>query len=278
VVVGAVEARRPIDPQLISQVAERVRGLAADYRPPDFAEAPGADAALFLCAIDHRTGYARAHLVDGKGPYDGSALLWALGCSAERRRPGLLSAASLSGVDAERIEELFWVEEETIAGAEERARLWRNLAVGLNERYEGSTVALLSAAQSRLGGPEGLIERLAQFEAFGDPLAKKAYLFAKIAARRGWLEVVDPESWEVCADNVLMRLALRSGLVQPGPVDAVRAATREALKRVAGEAGIEPPLLDDLLWEVGRNDANLLGKAGGADLREPPRPEGTHWY
>jgi hypothetical protein len=278
VVVGAVEARHPIDPQLISQVAERVRGLAADYQPPDFAEAPGADAALFLCAIDHRTGYARAHLVDGKGPYDGSDVLWALGCSAERRRPGLLSAASLAAVDTERIEELFWIDGETVAGAEERARLSRDLAAGLNGRYEGSADALLAAAQSRLGGSEGLIERLAQSEAFGDPLAKKAYLFAKIAARRGWLEVVDPESWEVCADNVLMRLVLRSGLVQPGPVDAVRAATREALKRVAAEAGIEPPLLDDLLWEVGRNDADLLGTAGGADLHEPPRPEGTLWY
>lgn len=277
-VVGAVEARHPIDPQLISQVAERVRALAADYQPPDFAEAPGADAALFLCAIDHRTGYARAHLLDGKGPYAGSDVLWALGCAAERRRPGLLSAASLSAVEAERVEELFRIEEETIAGAQERARLWRDLAAGLNERYEGSTVALLSAAQSRLGGSEGLIERLAQFEAFGDPLAKKAYLFAKIAARRGWLEVVDPESWEVCADNVLMRLTLRSGLVHPGPVNAVRVATRESLKRVAEEVGIEPPLLDDLLWELGRDDADLLGTAGGADLREPPRPEGTLWY
>jgi len=66
--------------------------------------------------------------------------------------------------------------------------------------------------------------------------------------------------------------------VQPGQVDEVRAATRGALKRVAEEAGIEPPLLDDLLWELGRNDADLLGTAGGADLREPPRPEGTHWY
>jgi hypothetical protein len=278
VVVGAAEARHPLDPQLISQVAERVRGLAADYRPPDFAEAPGADVALFLCAIDHRTGYARAHLVDGKGPYEGSDVLWALGCTAERRRPGLLSAASLSAVDPGRVEELFRIEGETIAGAQERARLWRNLAAGLNERYEGSTAVLLGAAQSRLGGSEGLIGRLAQFEAFGDQLAKKAYLFAKIAARRGWLEVVDPECWEVCADNVLMRLALRSGLVQPGSVDAVRAATRAALKRVAEEAGIEPPLLDDLLWELGRSDADLLGTAGGADLREPPRPEGTLWY
>jgi hypothetical protein len=44
------------------------------------------------------------------------------------------------------------------------------------------------------------------------------------------------------------------------------------------EAGLEPPLLDDLLWERGRRDPDLLGTAGGADLREPPRPQGTIWY
>ena len=277
-VVGAVEARHPVDPHLISQIAERVRGVAADYRPPDFAEAPGADAALFLCAIDHRTGYRRAYLVGGKGPYDGSALLWALGCAAERRHPGLLGAASLADIDADRVAELFRVGGETLAGPAERAKLWRNLAAGLSERYEGSAETLLAAAESRLGRPGGLIARLAEFEAFADPLAKKSYLFAKIAARRGWFAVADPESWELCADNVLMRLALRSGLVHPGPVDVVRAATREALKRVAEEAGLEPPLLDDLLWELGRRDPDLLGTAGAPDLSEPPRPQGSVWY
>jgi hypothetical protein len=278
VVVGAVDADHSIDPKLISQVAERVRSLATYYEPPDFAEAPSPDAALFLSAIDHQTGYRREYLVDGEGPYDGSALLWALACSEERSHPGLLSAASLAAVDAERVEELFRNEGETVAGAEERARLWRDLAAGLNERYEGSAEALLAVAQSRLGGSEGLIARLGIFEAFADPLAKKAYLLAKIAARRGWFSVADPESWEVCADNVLMRLALRSGLVLPGPVESVRSATREGLKRVAEEAEIEPPLLDDLLWELGRDDPDLLGTAGGADRREPPRPGGTVWY
>jgi hypothetical protein len=278
VVVGAVDARHPADPRLISEVAARVRELAAGYIPPDFAKAPGADAALFLCAIDHRTGYRRAYLVGGKGPYDGSDLLWALGCAAERRHPGLLSAKSLADVDADRVAEQFRVGGETLAGAAERAQLWRGLATGLIERYEGSSEALLSAAESRLGGPGGLIARLAEFEAYADPLAKKAYLFAKIAARRGWFAVIDPESWELCADNVLMRLALRSGLVHAGPVDVVRAATREALKRVAEEAGLEPPLLDDLLWELGRRDPDLLGTAGGSDLSEPPRPQGSVWY
>jgi hypothetical protein len=276
-VVGALDARQA-DPQLIFEVAARVRALAQDYVPPDFGDAPGPDAALFLCAIDHRSGYRRAHEVGGRGPYDGSALIWALGCAAERRRSGALSAASLSGVDGRQLEELFRVGGESISGPEQRARLWRDLAAGLGERYEGSAGALVAAAESRLGGPGGLIARLAEFEAFADPLAKKSFLFAKIAARRGWLSVADPDRWEVCADNVLMRLALRSGLVQPGPVDAVRGATREALKRVSGEATLEPPVLDDLLWELGRRDPDLLGTAGGADLREPPRPEGTVWY
>ncbi len=276
-VVGAVDADHPIDTQLISQVAERVRGLAAGYEPPDFAQAPSRDATLFLCAIDHRTGYGGAHLVAGDGPYEGSDLLWALGCSAERRDPGLLSARSLGAIEGDHVEEIFRIDAETVAGARDRARLWRDLAAGLAERYEGSAEALLAAAQSRLGGPGGLIERLGEFEAYGDPLAKKAFLLAKIAARRGWFVAVDPESWEVCADNVLMRLALRSGLVRSGPVETVRATTREALKRVARETEIEPPLLDDLLWELGRHDPDLLGTAGG-EVLEPARPSGSLWY
>jgi hypothetical protein len=277
-VVAAPTARFPAKPELVSEVAARVRELADSYRPPDFAATPGPDPALCLCAIDHGTGYRRAYLVGGKGPYGGSDLLWALGCAAERRHPGSLSATGLAGVGERRVEEIFRVGGETAAGAGERARLWRDLAAGLRDRYGGSAAALLAAAEARLGGSGGLLARLAEFEAYSDPLQKKSFLFAKIAARRAWFRVEDPESWEVCADNVLMRLALRSGLVHPGPVEQLRAATREAFKGVAVEAGLEPPLLDDLLWERGRRDPDLLGTAGGADLREPPRPQGTLWY
>ena len=262
-----------------SRVAARVRELSAAYEPPGFEECPGADAALFLCAIDHRTGYERPHRVGGRGPYEGSAILWHAGCRAERRRAGTLSAAALRRAREEEVEELFTVDGETIAGAAARARLWRNLADGLLERYEGSAERLISAAGGRLGGDAGLLERLAAFEAYSDPLQKKSQLFAKIAARRGWLEVSDPGSWEVCADNVLMRLALRAGLVEPGTDPGeLRAATRRAFKEVALAAGIEPPLLDDLLWELGRDDPDLLGSDGGEALLEPPRPAGTLFY
>lgn len=252
--------------------------MAGEYTPPDFAEVPGPDAALFLCAIDHRTGYRGAYPVSGCGPYHGSDLLWQLGCAVERRHPGTLSAKAMADVDAAELEAIFRVGGETVADPEPRARLWRGLADGLVESYGGSAATLFAACEGKLGGSRGLIARLAEFEAYSDPLAKKSYLFAKIAARRGWLVVADPESWEVCADNVLMRLALRAGLVEPGEPEIVRAATRDAMKRLAAEAGLEPPLLDDLLWQLGRDDADLLGSAAGDELREPPRPSGTVFY
>ena len=261
----------------VERVSSRVSELAADYDPPDYAEVPGPDAALFLCAIDHRTGYRRGHLVDGEGPYTGSALLWALGLRAERGRPGLLSAAGLAGVDAAAVAEMLSIEGDAVAGPDVRAALWRDLASGLGREYRGEAGALLAACAGRLGDDRGLVARLAAFEAFSDPMAKKGFLFAKIAARRGWLEVSDPESWEVCADNVLMRLALRAGLVSPGPLGEVRPATRAALKAVAKEAQVSPPVLDDLLWELGRDDPDLIGTAAG-ELEQPPRDPGSHWY
>jgi hypothetical protein len=251
------------------RVVERVRALWRDYTPPDFAHVPSPDAAIFLCAVDHKTGYTRAHSVDGTGPFSGSELMWAVAL----RHADELNAAALRGVDAERVAGLFRIDDETVADPERRAELWRELAVGLLRAYGGSAKRLLDESRGRL---EELLERLAGFEAYADPLAKKAQLFAKICERRGWLSVADPEHWEVSADNVLMRLALRSGLVEHGGLEAVRAATRDAFKRVAAEAEIPPPELDDMLWELGREDPDLLGVS--KDVREPPRDPASTWY
>jgi hypothetical protein len=270
---GGVGSGRPN----IARVAARVRELAASYEPPDFAHVPTADAALFLCAIDHKTGYVEAHRVEGRGPFAGSELLWELACAEERRRPGTLTATALADVDATRVAKLFRAGEETVRDPGERARLWRELAGGIERDHDGTAAGLIEASAGRLGGDRGLVALLARYEAYEDPLAKKAFLFAKIAERRGWLTVADPESWQVCADNVLMRLALRSRLVEPGDTEAVRAATRAAFARVAAESGVPPPVLDDLLWERGRDDPDLIGADAG-ELREPPRRAGVHWY
>jgi hypothetical protein len=261
----------------VDKAAARVRELAAGYEPPSFAEVPNVDAALFLAAIDHHTGYSESHLVEGEGPYEGSALLWALGLRAERRAPGALNARSLADVDPAALSSVFRIEGDPLEGVERRAALWHELGRGMIELYGGSADELIAAAGGKLGGPRGALGLLSRFEAYSDPLQKKSFLVCKIWERRGWLEVVDPENWEVSADNVLMRLALRAGLVDSGEVEEVRAATRRAFKQVAERSGISPPVLDDLLWERGREDPDLLGREAG-DLREPPRLQGVDFY
>jgi hypothetical protein len=261
----------------MKRVVARVKELAASYEPPTFDEVPNPDAALFLAAIDHQTGYTEPHLVDGDGPYEGSALLWALGLRAERRAPGALAARSLLGVDPAAIAAVFRAGQDTLHDPERRARLWDDLAKGLLKDYGGQAEQLIDASGGKLGGSTGVLFRLSEFDAFADPLRKKAFLVVKIWERRGWLDVSDPESWEVSADNVLMRLALRSGLVEQGDVEEVRAATRDAFKQVADRADVPVPVLDDLLWERGRKDPDLIGNEAG-DLTEPPRREGVVFY
>jgi hypothetical protein len=261
----------------LERVVAQVRELAAAYKPPSFSEVPNPDAALFLAAIDHQTGYREPHLVDGEGPFEGSALLWALGLRAERRAPGALTARSLSGVDPAAIAAVFRARQEALREPERRAQLWDDLARKMLNSYAGQASELIAAADGRLGGPGGTLALLSRFEAYSDPLQKKSFLVCKIWERRGWFDVADPESWEVSSDNVLMRLALRAGLVRQGEVEEVRAATRDAFKLVAQRSGISPPVLDDLLWELGREDPDLLGRPAG-ELHEPPRRDGVLYY
>lgn len=277
-----------------AELAERVRAAAARYTPPTFEHVPSAEFALFLCAIDHKAGYEREHLVDGRGPFRGSELMWEVAVAVHRRDPGRITAPKLVGVRGEDVAELLAVEGDAVAGAGERAALWRDLAVKLVSGYDPRACAeghepvsharaLLDSAGGSLAGEGGLLARLAAFDAYSDPLRKKSFLFAKICERRGWLSVSDPGSWEVCADSVLMRVALRSGLLEPGDdLDALREHTRSAWHAVADAAGVPVPVLDDLLWERGREDPDLLGTAGadrhGAGLTEPPRAPGELRY
>jgi hypothetical protein len=80
-------------PGALDRAEARVRELGADYEPPTFDHVPDADAAIFLCAVDHKTGYSEAHEVDGEGPFSGSELMWLLGLKAAAHQPGIRKAA-----------------------------------------------------------------------------------------------------------------------------------------------------------------------------------------
>lgn len=181
------------DTAVSEHVAARVRELAGGREPPGFDHVPTPDAALFLAAIDHRTGYRRGYLVGGRGPFEGSALLWELGCAAERRHPGTLTARALLQVSGGRVADLFRIGGETLTGPDERARLWRELAAGLMQDHGGEAGELVLAAQGRLRGSGGLLDLLGRYEAFADPGHEQALLFASIAEWRGWLTIADPK-------------------------------------------------------------------------------------
>ena len=203
--------------------------------------------------------------------------MWVVGLRSAEREPGLLTAARLREAGAADVARWFYIADETVADPQRRAALWRDLATGFERDYGGSADRLLAACGGRLGGSHGLPTLLAAYDAYADPLAKKSFLFAKIAERRGWLKVADPEAWEVSADNVLMRMRAARRARGRRPAGRGAPATREAFKRLAAAAGINPPLLDDLLWELGRDNPDLLGNAAG-DLQEPPRDLDSVWY
>ena len=122
--------------EALDRAAERVRDLAADWEAPDFAHVPDADAAIFLCAVDHKTGYSEAHEVGGEGPFEGSELMWMLGLAAAKEEPGLFTAKRLRYVSAGDVAEWFRADSEPIADPERRAALWRDLASGLERDYK----------------------------------------------------------------------------------------------------------------------------------------------
>ncbi len=115
----------------LGRAAARVRELQATYEPPDFAHVPDPDAAIFLCAVDHKTGYERSHEVGGEGPFAGSELMWELGLRAAASTPDLLSARRLRYTSAGDVAEWFRAGDETVEDPERRAWLWRDLGAGL---------------------------------------------------------------------------------------------------------------------------------------------------
>src|SRR4029078_5868346 len=130
-----------------------------------------------------------------------------------------LKARSLLGVPAEAIAAVFRAGQDNLHDPERRAKLWDDLSKGMLKSYGGQAEQLIEASGGKLAGQTGALVRLSEFDAFADPPRKQAFLLCKSGGSRSWLEATVPENWEVSSDNLLMRLALRSGLVREGDVE-----------------------------------------------------------
>src|SRR5439155_24350888 len=84
------------------------------------------------------------------------------------------------------------------------------------EKFGGSVLNIIRDSGGRLirDDQRGFLQLLNQFEAYKDPLGKKSFLLVKFLERRRFLVVSDPENLHVPVDNILLRLALRTGMVR----------------------------------------------------------------
>jgi hypothetical protein len=233
---------------------------------------------FFLIAIDHRTHPLPRRfegIVDGKF-YHGSDLLFALARKAQKKEPDLFTAKKMVKVTEGDIARIFSAGNVTIKNPAERAYLLRDCAQKLIDNHQADFRNLLIASEGYLirYDQRGVLQQLKKFRAYKDPLMKKSYLLIKILKRQGYLKPVDIENLSFPIDDILMEVALRSGLLEipmelenkvlrglqlsADETEFLRKATRKSFEMVSKEAEIPPDVLDDLIWAFGR-EVNKIG-------------------
>ena len=213
---------------------------------------------FFMVAIDHRTGFNK------KWKYHGSDLLFYLARKKQIENPKFFTAENLVDINSAELRRVFTFRGVTVSRVEERAFLLRDCAKRLLKYYEGDVMNLFQKADFTV---KFILNRLREFRAYEDPLMKKSYLLIKILKRQG-LKLKDPHNLSFPVDNVLVRLALSSGIINPGEklmkkinsgimltekeTETLRKMTEGALVILSKKSGIEPDILGDILWTYGR--------------------------
>ncbi|MEM2934110.1 MAG: queuosine salvage family protein [Methanocellales archaeon] len=221
---------------------------------------------FFMVAIDHRTRLKFEGVIEGKKLH-GSELLYALA----RRRMEYFTAEKMKSISKEEVANWLSLEESSIPDPEVRAMLLRDSAIKLLKHYRGSALELIKTANGYLmrEDGEGLLQLLAQFKAYSDPLSKKSFLLVKFLERRKLFKVIDIENLHIPVDNILARIALRTGIIEvmdeklktklkknlpANQVDdrEIRSIAQKAYDMVSKESRCKVTLLDDVFWTTGR--------------------------
>ena len=155
--------------------------------------------------------------------------------------------------------------------AKERAALLRNIGTIIVQEFEGKAENLLKGSGRRLYGPDGFMERIDRFQAFGeDPLRKKSNVLVHEIVRDGIANFDDATQIAPAIDYHIMRLYLRSGRVlplhsetldllkkdsvpRPRLVKLLRETVSDAVSLTALYAGMSIPEVNSLEWQIGRD-------------------------
>lgn len=172
--------------------------------------------------------------------------------------PDYFSASNMSRIASNDVRSMFsddlLPEHSTIDRVDERVAQLHDCAQVLLRLYEGDVCALHRQAEGRLQGKDGILRRMSAFRAYSDPVQKKSFLFLMFAAKSGIWELADLGALKVAIDYHIMRIALRSGMIEVH--DPNLAETLKAREEVKAE-------IDDQVREVVREGCDLLIKYSG---------------
>ena len=266
-----------IDRERVKLVAAKIATLrtSTDYFVPSLGEGATPDEVarfwLFVIGICQSTRTARG-VVDGEAVRGSDYLIM-----RARRRciddPNAFDERSVREWSTDDLRS-FFSDDDAPEGCSldrigERHRLLVELAAWLDDRWDGRLTSLFDHCEDRVAGAPGIVDKLAQIQAYEDPAGKKAHLLLLFLRRLGVFSPRDPESLRLAVDYHIARVLLRVGVVRVDDDvrrrlvsgEPVNAAFDVALRRLLADAGTAlaeasgQDLLDvdNLLWMVGRN-------------------------
>jgi hypothetical protein len=264
-----------VDEKQCRVVAERLRAVKVHElfpEPPQEEKRRWANFWFYLVAICHQTGSLHG-VIEGR-PLRGWDYLYDCAERASRRDSDLFTAERMWQINPEALKRVFSDQLDphtsTLDRVEERLHLLREAAASLIHWYRGDVWGLYERSGSSLSGETGLLNLLSQFEAYRDPLHKKAYLLLMILwASKIW-SLKDLETLRFPVDNHLMRVALRTGMIRVedeglqerlkrgGEVETreeqvIRQAVQQAGEVLVQASGRTVFELDTILWQIGRS-------------------------
>jgi hypothetical protein len=148
----------------------------------------------------------------------------------------------------------------------------KELSRFIQKRFEGSFSGFLEEANGKLfNHGKGFYETLGQTGAFSDPLRKKSSFLAKLLIDSKLFTISDRKNYIPIMDYHMQRVLLRLGCVKvldnalgislrnQTPVtsdQAVRNACIEAMHNLVINSGIDPWVMNDIFWSLGRSCCN----------------------
>lgn len=158
----------------------------------------------------------------------------------------------------------------TMNRVNERTFLLNDLGRGMIKSHTAYIREAFDRANRMIDGDKGFLKLLSQFEAYRDPLGKKAYFFLSLAINECQWAAADPENLKspidyhelrghlrigtIIATDMLLSQKVRLGLLLTEEEDLeLRRAAQHVNEKISEKTGLSSSVIHYLLWNVFRN-------------------------